>query len=249
MESLWTICFRRLTRSLKSFLANENQCSWARLSKPINVSASLSLTWPSLSLSAFDRKPSQIFSITSWVSVFLSLPAGHPRRSQIFCDERRKVEKWKSLNLRSLSIKSFRAHLNCYLEIFFVNFAAVIYVWGGGRRSRSGDKRLDLARIRQLMTFLFTLADNTRDQKTRRFFIGIFRPFFSSSCLPSIPRPRSPDVLWCYNEEQWRADRMRLTEKNVENIQKLLLPERWDGHCCFLLASTGSDQSVGRTYK
>lgn len=42
-------------------------------------------TCPSLSLSAFERSPSQILIIESYVSVFLLCPAGHPLSWHIFC--------------------------------------------------------------------------------------------------------------------------------------------------------------------
>lgn len=91
------------------------------------------LTWPSLSLSAFDRNPSQILSITSCVSVFFSLPAGHPRRSQIFCRRHTSSNKGGKKLMISVSLNSYalnhQTHLNCYLEILFVNFPAVIYIW------------------------------------------------------------------------------------------------------------------------
>lgn len=50
---------------------------------PIPLNAE-SLTWPSLSLSAMARIPSQMHIINSWVSLFFSEPGVHPRSLQIF---------------------------------------------------------------------------------------------------------------------------------------------------------------------
>lgn len=43
------------------------------------------LTWPSLSLSAMARIPSQMHIMTSYVSLFFAEPGVHPRSLQIFC--------------------------------------------------------------------------------------------------------------------------------------------------------------------
>lgn len=51
------------------------------------------LTWPSLSLSAFERSPSQMVSIDSCVSAFFAWPAGQPRNEQIFCNWEREKDK------------------------------------------------------------------------------------------------------------------------------------------------------------
>lgn len=65
--------------------SSENVCTWEFKELEIFcLFAGFQLTWPSLSLSAFDLNPSQILNMTSWVSSYLSLPGPHPRSSQIF---------------------------------------------------------------------------------------------------------------------------------------------------------------------
>ena len=84
-----SFCFTKHFTDQKAFTLSKNiifqnfQSTFKILYKP---------TWPSLSLSAFDLKPSQILNITSCVSAFLSLPAGHPRRSQIFYSDKKQHE-------------------------------------------------------------------------------------------------------------------------------------------------------------
>lgn len=58
----------------------------------------IQLTWPSLSLSAFERKPSQISNMTVWVSLFFGVSLAQPRNVQTRCYESLEKKKKRMKN-------------------------------------------------------------------------------------------------------------------------------------------------------